>query len=402
MKIGIFTFHDEYNYGSVLQTYALQSYLMSKGHEVLIIHHHLSPRDERIKGIFATRSPRAWIRFIVLGVLGGGQFSRQLRLRKSRIFIEKNLHLTKYRFYLWNEAPRELGVDALVVGSDQLWSCQWEVPTKYLLEGAPEIPAVAYAVSIGVSSIPIALHDTYRKGFQRFQSISVREKKAIELIRECRYGGNVVQTIDPTLLVDKSVWDKFIPRQMISKKGYVFCYLMGVNILTALPVLARFAKRNNCAIKLLVDDFFWNSAALRPSCLVKSLICGIRLRMFCYKNDIQVCLKASHEDFIKSISAANMVLTDSFHALMFSIVFGKNIRMIKPANSYRAKMFSRIEEACNQFMKTNLLYNTIDDALVSFEREGHTIVNWDMVNASIESSRKWLMSAIDGLKTIKS
>ena len=394
MRIGIFTFHDEYNYGSALQAYALQEYLVSKGYDVAVLHHHISAKDARIRGIFANRSLRGWIRFLVLGICGGGQFARQLRLWKSSRFVAKYLRLTKYRFYFWRDAPSSLGVDALVVGSDQLWSCQWESPAKYLLEGAPSMPAIAYAVSIGVSTIPASLHQLYNAGFSRFSRISVREHCAIGLMRECGYRGEVAQTVDPTLLTDASTWKKLL-RGVDQRVGrYLFCYLMGEDIESVLPSLATYAKTNNCAVKIVVESFYWNNSTLKPMRFVKSFIHGVKLRSYCRRNNIRVLLNAAHKDFLECIYGADKVITDSFHALMFSINFKKDIRIVRPHGDYRGKMFSRIEDACKKYIKNDVICTTVESALLSFNNR-RTEVNKESLMEDVKFSREWLSSAIN-------
>lgn len=395
MKIGIFTFHEEYNYGSALQAFALQEYLQSLGHDVRILHHHLSSTDERILGIFASRSLRDWMRFIVLGMLGGGQFARQWRLHKSRVFVRKYLHLTKYRFYTWEDAPKDLGVDVLVVGSDQLWSCQWESPAKYLLYNAPNIPAITYAVSMGVSKIPIEMRNLYKNGFKRFKRISVREKMAIELMRQCGFDGEVTQTIDPTLLADKSIWNKFTDTR-IESCPYMFCYLMGEDVEAALPTMANFAREKACGIKIVVEKFYWNNEPLRISRIIRRLYRCFQLQRFCKENHIEILLSASHEDFVRNISMANWVLTDSFHALMFSLVFEKDVRVLRPKNAYRKRMFSRIEDASKLFMETEIICNNVEEALGSFLHNEKSRVNQTAVNRAVNYSKEWLRSAISG------
>ena len=393
MKIGIFTFHDEYNYGSALQAFALQSYLKSLGHEVRVLHHHLSVTDERIKGIFASHSLRDWLRFVVLGMLGGGQFARQWRLRKSRAFVRKYLQLTKYRFYTWEDAPQDLGVDILIVGSDQLWSCQWESPAKYLLYDAPNIPAIAYAVSMGVSEVPIEMRKIYKNGFKRFKRISVREEKAIELMRKCGFEGEVVQTVDPTLLADTAIWDEFIGKRL-ECVPYLFCYLMGEDVESALPILANFAKEKACGIRIVVEKFYWNNEPLRISCLIRALHKCFRLQRYCKENHIEILLSASHKDFIRNISMANWVLTDSFHALMFSLVFKKDVRVLRPRNEYRERMFSRLEDASRQFMETEIICNNLEEALSSFLHNEKSRMDQTALNCAVNFSKEWLISSL--------
>lgn len=387
-RIGIFTFHDEFNYGSFLQAFALQEAIKNLGYNVKVIDHHISINDARIRGILVSRSVRVWVGFIFRTLLLSGCASFLVRLIKSRRLVVKFLNLTKYRFYDWKDAPKDLGLDLMVVGSDQLWSCQWESPEKYFLVGAPNICAITYGVSVGVTDIPRKYEDIYRDGFSRFSKISVRERTAIETMRSLGYIGPVKQVVDPTLLVDAVLWRKICS---IDKKshGHLVCYLMGVDFVDYIQDFISFARENHCAVEVYVNQSLW-SRGVNPFLLLKN----IKNRFACLLNNVRIRLAGDALDFVGSVVAADWVVSDSFHALMFSIALNKNIRIIRPSNPYRAQMFSRIEDAVSRYVKSGDIFSPdVGSAFVSV-KNASVIFDIEAVKKDRKSSKVWLQAVL--------
>jgi len=153
MRIGILTYHDEVNYGSLLQAYAMQTALTQLGHDAVIIDRWFQPNQARIYGVWHQRSFREIAKFILGIVSFNGTFAKYLRMWRSRNFIRKYLHLTKYHFCDWKDAPKDFCLDLVTVGSDQVWHPSAQ-PDVYLLNYLKSVPAIAYAASFGVTSIP--------------------------------------------------------------------------------------------------------------------------------------------------------------------------------------------------------------------------------------------------------
>ena len=120
MRIGILTYHDEVNYGSLLQTYAMQMALMDLGHEAVVVDRWFQPDQERIYGILNARSVKAWLRWLRCAMLGTGRWSLFVRQWRSRSFIKRYLRLTPYSFNKCEDAPSNLSIDVIIVGSDQV------------------------------------------------------------------------------------------------------------------------------------------------------------------------------------------------------------------------------------------------------------------------------------------
>ena len=86
------------------------------------------------------------------------------------------------------------------------------------------------------------------------------------------------------------------------------------------------------------------------------------------RKKIRLRLSADPVEFLRSIASADYVLTDSFHALMFSAIFGRNIRILFPKNPIRSGMFSRLEEWQERFIDGNLFCQDAREALRELTR----------------------------------
>lgn len=397
MKVGILTFHSQLNYGGVLQCWALQTALEKMGHEVVVIDRWIlkdaSCRRFRERGGWLLRL----FKVVVKTLLCAGE---SLRIRRTESFIDRCLKCTPYHFVKWAEAPKDLGVDLIVVGSDQVWHCgSWCDPLPYLLEGAPRIPAIAYAASFGMSEIPELIDvcgtneaalPHYKSGLGRFSAISCREAEGVGICKTL--GFEAVHVVDPTLLVAPHEWHVMCNRRNSSDSGKcrkLFCYFLEEEFIAVRPFLTAFARNNGCRVEVFVDGRF-PIPLPRNAGLVKKLFNDLRCGM---SRRVRLRKGGGPVEFVSSLADADWVLSDSFHALMLSVVFRRNIRMLRPKSGLRMKMFARIEEFA-QHMEGGLLADSVSDALASFERGERVRVDEDWLARRISDSRSYLETAI--------
>ncbi len=386
MRIGILTFHSQLNYGGVLQCWALVQTLRRMGHNVVVVDRWLAPDNNRLRGPFCSYNIFRWVGFVARGSLGCGQFGVMLRYLRTMRFV-RNIGLTDYHFYDWDDSPNDLGVDCLVVGSDQLWhGGDWGDPRPYLLEGAPKIPAIAYAVSFGMKELPMEYD--YVSGFKRFKAISMREQEAVDMVVAC--GFPAIKTVDPTQLVDRAVVEHLVSSR--KKKGQIVCYFLSEPVEDNLKILEKFAKKNGCKIKVLTCE----RRCLRtvPKTIMEL---GKRLYDVLRRKRVVVCRSYGPSEFVQTISESEACITDSFHAVMFSSVFDVNCRFLKPANKSRAMMFARIEEFASDFVRGPILSDSIDSALLSIIRGECIVYLHDRLEEKRRQSLLWLENALKGV-----
>lgn len=289
MKIGILTVHRAYNYGSVLQCYALQEFLKRMGHDVWVIDY----RQKWTEAVYNSFSLYYVCHFIkkkdMRAII---DYWRKRKERMKRLDMTKPVFesfMKKYR--LTSPCKRQLpgNFDVYMIGSDQLWSHQCVGGEDKIYLGNFTRPAgskvIGYSLSASIPSL-------YKFGGKRlktiignFDKLSVREQGNAKLIQELT-GVELPITIDPTLLVDTELWDSMINDDW-ERWNYIAIY-------QARPVKG--------------DLNYLKKKALS---LAKEMHCDII--------DLS-SMKYSVEDFISIIKYAKCVLTTSYHATVFSLL----------------------------------------------------------------------------------
>ena len=416
MKIGILTFHSQLNYGGVLQCWALQTALEKMGHEVAVIDLWRNADNSPLERGYDKLGLKQWIKFCVRSILGLGDINQWLRVKRTKKFIKKSLCLTPYNFVEWTDAPKELGVDLLVVGSDQVWHCgDWGDPRVYLLEGAPSVPAVAYAASFGMTAIPhwmfsqcekVEAESVYRCGLAKFKAISCRESEGVRLCEAL--GAKAVHVVDPALLLTGAEWRRMIggkdgesgeseqrntlnTRKMVGRGLKVFCYFLSEDFWKARPMLEEFARRTRAKVDVFINS--WVAAPLPKNVATAKDWMSVRIARF--SRNVHVCDSAGPMEFLRALAEADAVISDSFHALMFSIAFQKNVRMLKPRTEFRQKMFARIEEFARH-AEGPLVSDDLDAALASIGNGETVSVDREWIADFRSRSMDWLKRSLEG------
>lgn len=390
MRIGILTFHSEINYGSVLQAYAMQTALSSLGYEVVIIDKWEDPDNRRLLGPFSSRSIGEWCGVLLRGLFLTGEFARLRRRLKTKRLIDKYLKRTGYHFFEWGAAPKDLGVDVIVVGSDQVWNPDIVDPPDYLLRDVPKkIVGIAYAASIGQHELEPGWLQEYKSGFRRFNAIGVREKEAKALVEST--GSPAVHVVDPTLLVPSKVWQKNFCSRRKSSRRLLFCYLMTQSIEDAVPHLNKFALANDADVELFVD----NQILSMPIRSVSRAGRWLRTLLLLANARVRVKFDASPDEFVNSVANSTWSITESFHGLMFATIFRKNVRVVVRArNSCREKMSARLTEFSRDVLSGNVIHSTLEAALSSLSVDPVAHYDEQKLQRRIESSGEWLKDAL--------
>ena len=323
--------------------------------------------------------------------MGLGDINEWLRVRRTKKFLQRRLKLTPYHFVDWADAPKDLGVDMLVVGSDQVWHCgDWGDPRVYLLEGAPRVSAITYAASLGMTQIPATLgtnakgaeeqaaEPIYRRGLARFKAISCREAEGAAICRQLGFAA--AHVVDPTLIA----WCNSEAQDVSGRRDLV-CYFLSESIAEHFDALAEFARRENCRVKVLLDCP-WSLPFPCSPARVKTWVKGIKARL---NWRVQILDAAGPEEFLAAFKSARWVVSDSFHALMFAINNNCNARIIRPHSELRQKMFARIEEFAAH-TEGPLIVDSVTAALASLSAMEAVKYDYDWIQQRIDYSKGWL------------
>lgn len=327
MKIGILTLPLHTNFGGVLQAYSLQTILERMGHEVIVLD---KDRDVRLS-LF--RQSLSYIKYLCLKFIYGHNVSykspqrinqeRSERERNIREFINNYIHTRVIREI---DCSAFVGMDAVFVGSDQVWrpfyfTTQWETNIReaylYSLKD-PFVKRVAYAVSFGTNDWEYSKKETRECSslLTKFDAVSVREDTAITLCEKMLRYEKVYQVLDPTFLLAKEDYVNLVEvNHTPQSQGNLMCYFIDMT-LEKQQLLSRIVKeRGLCPFYVNVQE-----------------------------NDLTLSnierTQPSIEQWLRGFIDAEFVITDSFHACVFSIIFNKPFVVIGNAKRGMARYMS--------------------------------------------------------------
>jgi len=329
-KIAILTLmYKNYNYGGVLQAYALQKKLQIMGYDSEQIKYEKELTYNKAKKSINLIN-RVCV-FLVRFILKEKLF---LRKRKFDLFIDRNIK-SSLPFTKSQLVKENTNYNAFVVGSDQVWNPNWIDSTYFLDFVKPSVKKISYAASIGVSSIPDEKQQFYYNNLKSFDALSVREiygQKELSQILD----KPVYKVADPTLLLSGDQW-KNISKDIELNEDYIFCYFLGANRKTH-KIVSEVSKRLGLKIVSL------------------PYLTGLSNAGFFF-GDIRL-YSVGPDEFLGLIKNAKYIITDSFHGCVFSIIFNKQFCVIE--RGYTENMNnqnSRIYDLLYMFGLESRLFN---------------------------------------------
>ena len=347
MKADLITLHAVRNYGSVLQAYATQELFRKKGVDITVIDY---VREDILPcNILKTLEADNIVKKAILLP------SVKKQDKTFAHFCNKYLKLTpnKYTFEKDFDSYKS-DADFCITGSDQVWNSTWNkgVIKPLYLSFVKDKPKIAFAASFGKEKVSDEEVSETKELINDYLEISVREKSAVELLKN-QYGyKKATQILDPTLCVDKKFWLN------LSKKGkkyrkYVLIYQLNRN-----PVFDKYAvglaKKMNCKLIRICRGYH------------QLLLPG------------KGVLVPSVETFVSLFANAEFVVTDSFHALSFCT------NLNTPFACFYPNQFStRLESHLQTFGLLDRKVNDVNDFSIADKA-----INWGDVNLKLEAERE--------------
>lgn len=342
MKIDIVTLHRAQNYGSVLQAFALQKQIEKLGHQAYILDYY--PERYTNKGLLKRLKNKS------------SRFNNPLVLLIAKLliypsYLKKGIQFNKFMHYLNLEKPsfatneegmgRFTDADAYCAGSDQIWNSHWNegVEKALFLDFVPKGKlCFSYAASIGLSNIPANEIDETKLLLDKFEFLSLREDKGVELVKELGRT-DAVQCLDPTLLMSKEEWSLYADDSYKGKE-YVLTYNLHHD-----PEIDKCAKAIASKYHLQIRNISYNWHDI------------VR------HGRLDWC--PTVEGFLGLIKNAKYVVADSFHATAFSIIFEKPFVVITPevASSRLSSLLKMLElddYNINKFTSVKVIEQPID------------------------------------------
>lgn len=354
-RIGILTFHASHNYGSMLQAYALQTYLLRKGYEVIIVNYRSISQKSLYRNPLTLFTRKNRKRFFASPVLFGEDVQKWFKFER---FLDSYLHLSREHTKLVQTERQindELGLDAIIIGGDQIWNlnCIDASISYYLPFETPGIRRISFAPSMGCLQIwkPDGYKAMLHALLSGFDFLSVREKQASGFISSL-LGKTVPQVADPTILLSLSDYRGLIGDSPLVKGKYVFYYSPHPDSRISQFALS-FAQSNHIGI-------------------VSSNITPEERKGFIHKN------ASGPLEFLNLLYHAEIVCGCSLHLAIFSILMHKPFFIVGESLDERMKSWLDLFGLCSHYV---LCRDGLDH--VQYE-----VTDWQIVDTVILEERQ--------------
>ncbi len=302
--IGILTFSTNTNYGSWLLSYALYKTVNNLGYDAELIRYYYPECDlhERfslayIKELMKSNDD---IKYKIVSMRN--RLFRQIRFEAC---YSRYVNRT-YRVSRTNIESLNKRYETFLIGSDTVWDNRYSGDTyTFFLDFAEKSKKrISFSASMGYKEVPVEKENIIKGCLQKFDYITVREDNTCRLLEKLGIASSLV--CDPTMLITPDNWKKIMSKRLISEK-YIILYIADDYFLCKRA--EKYAKSKGLKIVVISDN--------------EPIIKGAN-RI----NDI------SPLDWISLIYYADKVFTGSYHAILFSIYFNKNLCYVrrKPVN----------------------------------------------------------------------
>lgn len=370
MRIGIISLcHKNYNYGGMLQAYALPKAFEKIG---------VSSRQicyEGIKSPWNTQKHKSYLqKFMEMNMRQKRQIliikfkesqTRKVRQeyrfskRRERFdeFLKENIYHDDTVYINSNIDTLKDKYDAFVVGSDQVWNNFISNMYMTLVGFAPENKKFSYAASIAKPELDNRDRKLFGEHIGEFEKISVRESSAVNLLKEVT--DKAVEVVaDPVLLPGKNEWDKIAVLPKLKHK-YVFGYFLG-NDMAANKTLRRIMKKTELPLEMIpYTRFIYNFTDKKYA-------------------DINLT-ESGPREFIGLIKKSEYVVTDSFHAMVFAVIYHKNFIVLDREKSVKERsMNSRIKDFLETIGLESRLVDTVKESDILYDK-----IDWKQVDKKL-------------------
>ncbi len=354
-KIGVLTYHNTTNYGALLQTFALQSKLKELGANCETINYHCKNIEKREYVNF----PKFDINLIRFLKSIRNYFYVAKKRKKMNEFTSKYVTISKEEYNSDNIGESNKVYDKFIVGSDMVFELGISGgDMAYYLDFAEPQKRYSYAACLGVDKIDDKYLEKCKKELEQFQHISVREEQTKNYFSKI-INNKVYLDLDPTLLCDKVFWEKYeeIPKEQ-PKNKYILLYFIAKNT-PEFEIAKKIAKERGLDIYILSDR--------------NTKIDGCK-----------VIYNASVGEFLYYIHNADLVLTASFHGMVFSMNYNTNFMyFLNRKSSSKLASMANLTKSTDREIK--------DNNIPKFE------CNFETINKVIEDMRE---KSIEYLKSI--
>ncbi|MBR1656002.1 MAG: polysaccharide pyruvyl transferase family protein [Prevotella sp.] len=330
MKIAIFTLPLHYNYGGVLQAFALCKTLGDLGNEPYIVEEKKKEWKTLIKNVVDRNSIK---RFIL----------KEIPYLSFPIINDKIMEENLF--------------DIAIVGSDQVWKTKNLNPKYYLsfIRNNKRIKKIAYSASFGNNlwECDEAMTSAFKENLQTFEAISVREESGVELC-EKYLNIDAIWTLDPTMLLPLDRYKLLFSKQKVCSP-YIYMYILGYDYPKTKEIVKSIETKTDIQVK----------------------------KYHLTKNKVLKRIRKTLgvEDWLSLINYSEMLITDSFHGCVFAIIFNVPFYVIPNERGGNA----RIDSLLKLFELTDRL---LTKPIKEYEDLKQNNIEWNKVNSILKENRE--------------
>ncbi|MGM0874216.1 MAG: polysaccharide pyruvyl transferase family protein [Bacillota bacterium] len=343
MKVCTITCHDVYNHGASLQAYGLMKYLMNCGYEVEIIDYKPTYLSNHYN-LLSFNNPK-WEKNIVTKTI---YLTLKIPVRIPALkrkkafdkFTCKYLKITNTRYTSNEELKKNLpDADAYICGSDQIWNSlhsNGKDPAFYLDFVPEEKIKASYAASFATETISEEYKSMVKERVERLDGVGVREKSGVEILKRLDID-KAINVVDPVFLLDKEDWNNLCVREFNEK--YILIYDFDNSQLIE-KVATEISKEKGYKIYTINPGKF--------------------------KYAVKHFEFDGPEIFVSLIKNAQFVISNSFHAAVFSILYEKDFAIVNRTEAINTRMRDLLDDLrlndrlINENYKLDTLMRNID------------------------------------------
>lgn len=358
------------NYGSIMQAFALQRTVMELGYGNHIINYVPNKWEKlaffcKSSARFVTLKAKIENRKIESKFLNREEID--FKNKKFEEFYKKSLALTEM-------IPTQKQMQSLngqycifLCGSDQIWNPNYFKKCNFLDFVSDSNQKIAYAPSVGTTQLAENEKSQMKPYLNRFDKISVREESSKSLI-ESVVDKPVQVVCDPVFLLPREKWIEDMQLKAPEEK-YILCYFLGDN-----PEYQKTVEKLRDILNIKVKVIPTNT--------------------FGYTLGFETQKTVGPKDWLSLLYGAEFVLTDSFHATAFSIIFNKNFYVLKRFSDTSPKsQNSRIYHLLNMTgLEDRIWQNTTNVSYI--ENDIWKTVD-EKMRTERETSTLWLKNALE-------
>lgn len=411
MKVGLLTWWRTTNYGAQLQALATASYLRELGCETTLIDY--QQFAERVptmacpwtylgfKGSYGTPLKK-FIKGVVRLLFEPCVCGSLWRIHTTKVFTRQFLGFPSVRFQTYDDMVDRMDLPMVVVGSDQLWAPHFmDQQGSYLLGRLPtRIERISFATSLSAENFLFEGEDfseLFRRALPLFKAVSVRERRLIPQL-ESFYGHDIFWSVDPTLCYDADGWNHLLrlgeSHKKVTLKDHITIYWLS-DIRPHFDAMLAFAREQDKPVHLFTDH---STLRIRANATLSQVVAYLIMRVkLAFARNVTVFKAANARDFIEDLSTSSGVVSDSFHALMFSTVYKKTIKLVVPES--RKSMRSRMEDFLKRVGWEGVIVPSFPKGVLS-DPSATVTGSRNTLNIWINESKEWLKNALysEGVK----